>query len=231
MAQAGKGGRGPVKNAAGKTLAVDAQLKRRWEEARRTIEAARHDEAKEFDVLWEAVGDVIGAEPPLYLAASYKSEREFFLRFLEVAQDTGRRKVRVAKFASPADIEAFGDTKLDALLDYLEAQTGGALPGKLPVALGKVRIPVEQGGAKKFVTIGEATREQIRAATRARKAKTGKQAALSPKAGALRLALDREGLKAVAVTAHRDGVDLRGVPWAEFATFLRAMGKVKLPES
>ncbi len=61
-----------------------------------------------------------------------------------------------------AEREAFGDTKLDALLDYLEAQTCGPLPGKLPVALGKVRIPIEQSGVKKFVTIGEATREQMK---------------------------------------------------------------------
>ena len=209
---------------------VDVKLKRRWEEARRAIEAARRDEAKDFDLLWEAVGDVINSHPPLYLAASYANEQTFLTQFVGVDPDTGRRKARVAKFATAAEIEAFGDTKLDALLDYLEAQAGGTLPGKLPVALGQVRVPVVKDGATKNLTIAEATREQLRAATRARKAKTGKQAAASPRAMALRAALDREGMKGVEVTVHRDGFDLRSVPWDEFATFLRAMAKVKLPE-
>lgn len=221
-------GKSPSKPVAVTTL-VDPVLKRRWQAASQAITAASHEEAKDFDRKWEAVADIVFAEPPLYLAGGFSTDKDFFEKFLQVDCSTGLRKARVARFASPQDIEAFGDTKIDALLDYLEAKAGGPLHGHLPVALDKVRVPVTVDGKDETVTLAIATREQIRAATRGLQAKSATHAKASPRGRSLQEALTSVGLRQVALGIDRGTFDLRGIPWDAATKLGAALARVKLP--
>jgi hypothetical protein len=211
------------------TLANQA-MKRRWLSLSKTIADASYNEASDFDRKWEAVADVIFSTPPLYLAGGFPHETAFFKEFLKVERSTGIRKARVARVASAADIELYGDTKIDAVLDYLERKTGGPLKSRLPVALSAVRIPVgEKGGAVRQVSLAEATREQIRAATRALRNANAEGTKASPQATAIARALSAAGLKGIDVVVHRDGFDLRGIPFASLDKLARTLRSVKLP--
>ena len=159
---------------------VDRALKQRWDALSKVITSAAHEEAADFDHKWEAVADIVFATPPLYLAGGYSSDKAFFEQFLHVDRSTGLRKARVARLCSSQDIERYGDTKIDAVLDFLEAKTGGPVKSRLPVALADVRIPT--GEAAKTLSLDAASREQIRAATRALRQAHGKQTTASPQA-------------------------------------------------
>lgn len=207
------------------TTLVDPELKKRWEAVAKRITSATHEEAQDFDHKWEAVSDAVFADPPLYLAGGYATEKDFFLKFVKVDRFTGIRKARVARYASPAEIETWGDTKIDAALDFLEAKTGGPLGSHLPLALDKVRVPVKGQGAA--LSLAQASREQLRAATRDLRASTAGHVKASPRGALLQKALAAAGLKKVSVTVHRDGFDLRGLTWDDAGQLAR----VKWPKT
>ncbi len=211
------------------TTLIDPALKRRWLEASKAITDVTHEEARDFDRKWEAVADIVFADPPLYLAGGFSTDRDFFEKFLHVDRSTGLRKARVARFASPQDIEHFGDTKIDALLDFLEAKAGGPLSGHLPIAIDRVRIPVLVNGKQQTVTITTATREQIRGATRGLQTKSTSHAKASPRGSALQQAIADAGLRQITLGIHRGTFDLRGIPWDAASKLGTALARVKLP--
>ena len=213
------------------TTLVDPVLKRRWDDAVRRIHAASHEESRDYDQKWEAVADVVDATPPLYLAGGFSTDRDFFDQFLHVDRTTGLRKARVARFASPAEIEAWGDTRIDAALTYLEAKAGAPLRGKLPVALDKVRIPVTVKGKTTTLTLATATRDQLRTATRALLGEHASRIKASPRGRAVQAALAGRGLQTVSVAPHREGFDLRGIPWAAVKKVAQALAGVDLPKA
>ncbi len=223
----------PVRKASTRPVSVitlvDPVLKRRWDDACRRINAAAHGEAQDFDQKWEAVAEVINADPPLYLAGGFSNDKDFFEKYLHADRVTSLRKARVAQFASPGEIETYGDTRIDALLSYLEAKAGAPLHGKLPVALDKVRIPVTTKGQKTSLSLADASRDQIRAATRAVAGEHATRIKASPRARVVQAALAGSGLKAVSVTPHREGFDLRGIPWDLAPKLGQALAKLKLP--
>ena len=190
---------------------------------------AVREEASDFDRKWEAVADIVFATPPLYLAGGFSTDKAFFEQFLKVDRTTGSRKARVARLATAADLEKYGATKIDAVLDYIEATTGGPLKNRLPIALGELRIPVGAKGQSKKATLVDATREQIRAATRALKQKHGAATKTSPQATAIAKAIATAGLKGIDVVVHRGTFDLRAIPFDALATLARILATVKLP--
>ena len=207
---------------------INPALKKRWDAVSKLISDANREEAADFDRKWEAVADVLFADPPLYLAGGYSTDKDFFERFLRVDRFTGLRRARVARYASPRDIEAFGDTKIDAVLDYLEAKSG-PLKDKLPVDLGALQLPVVKDGKNSRLNLKDATREQIRAATRALKQKTSGEAKASPRGAAVLQALSRAGLK-IDVVVRRNAVDLRSVPFDDLVALGAALAKLTLPQ-
>src|SRR5690349_25073245 len=64
---------------AGKPSAVvaDKALKARWEEALRRYVRARTEETEGWDARYEALGDILDSDPPLYLAGGYTSAAAF----------------------------------------------------------------------------------------------------------------------------------------------------------
>jgi cell division protein ZapA (FtsZ GTPase activity inhibitor) len=206
---------------------INPSLKKRWDQLSKLITNANREEAADFDRKWEAVADVLFADPPLYLAGGYSTDKDFFERFLRVDRFTGLRRARVARFASPKDIEAFGDTKIDAVLDYLEAKSG-PLKDKLPVDLAALVVPVVIDGKTSRLTLNEATREQIRAATRALRQKSAGDTKASPRGSAVLKAISRAGLK-VDVVVRRNAIDLRSISFEDLVELGRVLAKLSLP--
>jgi hypothetical protein len=206
---------------------INPSLKRRWDQLSKLITDANREEAADFDRKWEAVADVLFADPPLYLAGGFSTDADFFERFLRVDRFTGLRRARVARFASPKDIEAFGDTKIDAVLDYLEAKTG-PIKDKLPVDLATVIVPVVRDGKTSRLSLNDATREQIRAATRALKQKNSAETKASPRGAAVLKAISAAGVK-VDVIVRRNAVDLRAIAFDDLVMLGKALAKLSLP--
>lgn len=211
------------------TTLVDPALKRRWVELSKVVTSAVHEEASDFDRKWEAVADIVFSTPPLYLAGGFSTDKAFFEQFLKVDRSTGLRKARVARLATATDIELYGDTKIDAVLDYLEAKTGGPLKSRVPVALAAVRIPVGAKGESHQVALTDATREQVRAATRALRQMHGVATKASPHAAAIARALAAAGLKNIDVVVHRGSFDLRAIPFDAVTKLGRSLAAMKLP--
>lgn len=170
-----RGSRGPATHVASVdvkdvSVKIDASLKRRYDGLATIIRASKKRGASAFDALWEAVGEILEHEPPLYVVAGYRDAAEFFREELGETRRNGFRFVRVAKFASPREEEKYGTTKLDAALSYLEAKLGAPLAHPpLPIAFDRLRIPVASGtkGAKRTESLAAARVEDVVAATRA----------------------------------------------------------------
>jgi len=143
-------------------LPANRALKSAWDRLAARILDASTQGAEAFDELWEAAGEAVEHEPPLYVLGGYKTPKEFYTKLLHTDPRTAARNIRVAKYASPLDEETYGTTNLDAALAYLEAKHG-PLNGRLPVAFGALKIP--RGG--KLVAFAKLTAAEIGQATRA----------------------------------------------------------------
>mgnify|MGYP001613902009 CR=1 FL=1 len=135
--------------------------------------------------------------------------------------------MRVARYASPDEEERSAVSKLDAALGYLDAKTGGAVKGRLPVAFDKLRIPVRRQAAATTVSLEDATVAEVRAATRALSA--GPTRRRSPRLVALSKALGGAALKTITVSERNGRLHFGEVAAEHLADFARALAKVKLP--
>lgn len=204
---------------------VDPSLKAAWDAIAQRIDAASGAGAKAFDVVWEAAGQAVEHDPPLYVFGGYKTPAEFYREHLHTEPRTAARNIRVAKYASPADEQRYGATNLDAALAYLEAKHG-PLNGRLPVAFDKLKIP--QGDS--LVPFAKLTAVEIQQATRALapkgKKKTPAQVARDAYAAAL---AEVESLAGVRVTEQAGKVSFGQVPLAAMGRFARVVASVKVP--
>src|SRR5207249_4577746 len=108
------------------TPPADRALKARYQAELDRFQQARTGEMAGWDEMYEALDAILYSDPPLYLAASFKSARAFLSANLPgVTEDTARGNIRVARSFDPEDEQKHGVSKLLLLLDYLEA-TGGA---------------------------------------------------------------------------------------------------------
>ncbi len=151
---------------------VDAKLKARWDMLSKLVASAKGRGASAFDELYEAVGDIIDHDPPLYVVGGYANVREFSLAVLKEKERTVTRNVRVARFASPRQETDYGVSKIDAALGYLEAKAGKPL-GRVPVDFASLKIRVTKGKETRSVKFEDATVEQLRAATTALRTRAG----------------------------------------------------------
>jgi hypothetical protein len=98
------------------SVKVDPKLKALWDEALATINAAMVRGASAFDEQWEAAGRVVSHEPPLYVLGNHASPAAFFREVLHEEPRTAQRYIRVAKFATPKEEDAYGVQNLDAAI-------------------------------------------------------------------------------------------------------------------
>lgn len=144
---------------------VDRALKRKWASLMKIVARSAREDAEAFDARYEAIGEIIDGEPPAYLAGGFATEKDFF-RSIEEDERTGRAWVRVARFASPKEIERFKRTKLDEMLTYLEAKMGGPPKGRVPVDFDKLRFRVERDGEDVTVSADDVSVRELKSLTR-----------------------------------------------------------------
>lgn len=212
------------------SVKVDASLKRRYDALAAQIHAAQTKGASAFDSLWEAVGEIIEHEPPLFVVAGYATADEFFKERLGESRRNAFRYVRVAKFASPREEEKYGTTRLDAALSFLEAKLGAPLAHPpLPIAFDRLKIPVTRDGKTTSVPLEKAAVEEIVAATRALD-KSGKKKPTSSLERALGEALRKHQTLASSAVRVRAGlVSFTSVPAAALSLFGKTVGAVDVP--
>lgn len=212
-------------------LKVDKDLQKRWQKALDVIKDAKREGASAFDVLWETVAEIVEHDPPLYLAGGLATTKDFFTEHLGETDRSARRWMRVAKYASPAEEARYGVSKLDAVLGYLEAKSGGAIKGSLPVALDKLKIPVERDGKTSSVPLEEATVDAIHTATR--KLKRGGQKLprkTSPVLAAVTRELSKGKLRGISAKISGGKLMLGAVPLDALTDLADALRRIELPE-
>jgi len=213
-------------------VVIDKGLHTRWEEAFSRYQAARTNEAADFDARYEALGEILDGQPPYYLAGGFKTATEFLAK-TEPGEDerTVRQKIRVAQYFDPSDEEKHGYSKLDALLSYLEAVGGAPLPpAKLHVERQKVKVT--RGKTTRALPFPDVTRDEISVATRVAKGQAGKAAPRQPPlVKALRAVLAKAKLSRIGVRLRDGKVDLTGIAPEHLAALGKALAKADLGDT
>ena len=203
---------------------VDAKLKARWDMLSKLVASAQSRGASAFDELYEAVGDIIHHDPPLYVVGGYANVREFAAAVLKEKERTVTRNVRVARFASPRQETDYGVSKIDAALGYLEAKAGKPL-GRVPVDFVSLKIRVTEGKETRLVGFEDASVDQLRAATTALRTRAGTQKTkASPLLRGLRAKLgDGEAFAATEVHEANGALTFVRVPVGALAAFAKML--------
>jgi len=212
-------------------LEVDQRLKARWLKELRRFQENRAREHLGWDETYEALGEILDSNPPLYLAGGFKTARAFLAAHLPgTKEQTARDYVRVARSFDPADEQQHGVSKLVLLLDYLEALGGAPLvPAKLDPDRAQIKLGPGQNAA--VVRFPEIDYQTLRAVVRAAKGRGGKPRRTDPPlVKALRAALTHARLGQVGIRLRAAKVDLTGIPEAELATAGRVLLATKLPK-
>ncbi|HEX7602096.1 MAG TPA: hypothetical protein VF316_10840, partial [Polyangiaceae bacterium] len=205
---------------------VDAKLKKAYDALVAEIQRSSRTEMEDFDRRWEAAGAIVDHDPPLYVVGGHRDAAEFYRAVMKEEPRSARRYVRVARFASPKDEQAYGVAKVDAALGYIEAKLGKPLAHPpLPVALDRLRIPAASGTK----SLGTATVAEISAAT-SKLTVASRKRPKTPARAAIEKAL--EGISSLAdvkVSETHGAVSFGAVPLAALVRFASALAKVKLP--
>ncbi len=210
---------------------TSAKREKLWERHRRVIAKAIARDPHAFDERWEAAAAIIEHEPPLYLIGGHQNAADFLRAVLREAPRTAFRNIRVAKYASAAQREKLGVSKIDAALSFLEAKTGKPLGKSLPTELKKLRIPVADRGRKATVTLADASVVEIAEATKRLLKKTGKSRKKrkpEPPKKTLQAFLRKTEALAEVVVKEKNGlVTFKAVPLTALEAFVTALSKAK----
>jgi hypothetical protein len=212
------------------SVTVDEELEARWEREITRFRHARASELASWDERYEALGNILEGE--LYLAGHFRSASAFLsVEAPDLDERTAKQYARVARCFDPEDEAAHGVAKLDALLEYLEAQGDGQLAkAKVMIKLATQKVSVPDGKKSIEVPFAEVTREALRRATRALKGKSGKVAPkLPPLVSAIKEVATSAGVPTIGVRLAGGRVDLTGIPTTKLQALCRALGKAKLP--
>lgn len=219
------------------TVTVDVALKKLYAEALDRLEKATAEGAKAWDVRYEAISDILEHEPPLYLAGGFSAEHQFFAKHVGEDRTTVYRNTRVAKYATPAEIETYSASRLSAAIVWLETKNGGPLKGRNPIDFAKLRIPVREAGQNpgeppRIVSkpLAELSVEQLRGAIALLKGRQNASKKASPEARELTALLSRAKVKGVTFELRRGTVVLR-VPLDAVAETGKALAAYRAPTS
>ncbi|HVY45487.1 MAG TPA: hypothetical protein VHB21_06385 [Minicystis sp.] len=210
-------------------IKVDRALVNAWKKVLAVLEASNLEGLRAWDRKYEAVGEILAHDPPLYLAGGAATAGDFFAKYLRGEDErTILRNVRVAQYASPDEEARYGTSKIDAAIDYLEAKHGKPVNGRIPVDFAKLRVATTRGS----VDFASASVVEVRAAARlaARGANGKKPAKRNPIVLALTKRLPKRA-KDVTVHYANGRISLGGIPVAAFAEVLRALAAIELPAS
>jgi hypothetical protein len=218
------------RRAAGGSL-EDPALRAAWDATLARYRAATREEMAGWDERYEALGEIL--DRALYLAGGFKSEGAFLAAEAPGLSDTSaRRYIRIAKHFDPEHETDFGVSKLDLLLDYLEAHNGGVLAkAQLNPRRQTILVPGPSATEpRRPIPFAKATAADLRSATRAAKGLSQRpDSAASPVEKALRASLTKAKLGEGEVRVRRESNDLIGVPGRDVPALGVALSKVKMP--
>jgi hypothetical protein len=206
------------------TIRVDAALQKLWREASAALATATAQGAAAWDTRYETIAEIVEHQPPLYLGGGFASDRAFFEKVVGEDRSTVYRNVRVAKYATPHDVEAFGASKLDAAITFVETQNGGPLKGRTPIDFKALRFST--AGGRKSLT--EASVAELRAAIASLKGRSKASKQASPEAAAIEALLAKSKVKGVSFDLRSKTLVLR-VPLAGVAAVGRALAAFVQP--
>lgn len=208
---------------------VDPKLEAAWKKLDHRIHDAQLRGAEAFDELWEAVGEAVHHNPPLYVLGGYKSATDFFERALHTDLRSAQRNIAVAEHATPAQEEQYGESNIAAALAFIEAKLG-KLGKSLPVAFERLKIPVKDGTHVHMVPFPKATVAEIQSATRTLQRKNAGEPVTDRTEAAIEKVLSKHSaFKNVRFSVRGGLVHVRAIPLASLDLFARVLSEVKLP--
>lgn len=209
------------------TPRADPTRKSRYKALAKQIADAQNSSARQFDALYEAIGEVI--EHELFLDGGFRSVNDYITEVIKEPRRTVLRNVRVAKYATSAEEAQYGVAKLDAALAYIEAKMGGAAKGTLRVRFDSLKIPVSGAGDERSVSLEEASVAQIQAATKALATEPAHNDRRSPSERAVARALAKfDSLEDVTVRVSDNQVRLGAVALYALPDLAKALASVEL---
>ncbi len=210
-------------------VAVDRAMKRRYDALVGAISRTTREGSSAFDERYEAIGEIIESDPPLWVAGGYSTVQAFLAGVVKEPERSVRRMVRVARFASPAEETRYGVAKLDAGLAYVEAKTAGTIKERLPVDWRALRVRVRRAGKNRRVSFADATVEELHAAARALRKPPHKPR--DPLVASLDAALRKAGLGAVRTHAAAGHLSLTGIARADLTKLGRVLASLHAPDA
>jgi hypothetical protein len=135
----------PKKAALKISINVDKKLKALWDDEQKKLAQASGEAAHGWDDRYEAIAAILEHEPPLYLAGGYSTDLEFIKQVVHEDKTSLYRNLRVAKYASPDEIERYTVSRLDLAIAIVETKNGGPLQERTPIAFDKLRCSFKDG--------------------------------------------------------------------------------------
>ncbi len=210
-------------------VTIDVNLKRLYDEAIDSLEAATAQGAKSWDVRYEAIGEILNHNPPLYMAGGFSTDRAFIAQKLKENRQAVYKNIRVARFANADDIERFTPTRLNLAIAWLEAKAGAPLKGNTPVAFERLRFPFKADGKTVSKSLEDITVAELNLALALLKGRESTSKKASPVARALAELIKQSGVKATA-TVSAKSVTLQ-VPLDGLSKLSGLLAKFVPPES
>lgn len=198
---------------------IDAALARLYRDALSRLTRASTEGARSWDARYEAIAAITQHEPPLYLAGGYSTEGQFFEAHVHEDRTSVYRNMRVAKYATAADLERYGASVLDLAIAYLEA-THGPTNGRAPVDFEKLRIPVGADGDTR--PLSQVTAAELREALRRVRTHDAASKKASPAAQLIAALLKKAGATHVSFSLGSRGIVLHA-PLTELASAGKAL--------
>lgn len=206
---------------------IDRSLAAAWLRELAALEAASREGEESWDAKWEAVDAILSHDPPLYLAASLRTEKAFRERYLPgVSQDVMRDNALVARYFDADAQSRFGTSTLALLVRYLARRNGGALP-PLKIDPARTKVRVRRGSVVEEALFPTLSYDEMRRALRGSGA-TGTRRE-SEAVAEIRAQLRRRRVEDVGVRERAGRFDLLGVTPEMFPRLARALDDVRWP--
>ena len=199
---------------------VDTSLKKAWDESLKQLNEAFKKGAAVWHRKWEVVSAIVDHAPPMYLAGGHSTDVEFYDKVLGETRGVAVRNMRIAKLSSPSEVEAFGASKLDIAIAYVEAREKKSIEARGDVDFARLRIQFTLSGAKVTRSMSTVSVAELREALSQLAVRPKKK--VSPQMQLVLAAVKRSGVEGVKATAVGGALNLR-VPMSGVAALAREL--------
>ncbi len=209
-------------------MKVDTALQALYRETLHHLEQATNEGAQAWDQRYEAIAEMLEHQPPLYLAGGFSTDADFIAQVVQENRQAVYRNVRVAKYATPTDIETYTARRLDLAIAIVEFKNGGPLKAHTPLDFARLRFPVPKGKTVSMKGLAQCSVADLAAALAHLRGREAASKKASPLAQSVAATLAKAKVKGA--TAHLVGqtVVLR-VPVVGLAKVGHALGTFVAP--